>query len=69
MIVMTVIMIFSWLTLNIDDDGGDDIGDGDDGLQLGHLLVLICGHCYELALLDNVTINNQFAIGKVGLVD
>ena len=28
MIVMTVIMIFSWLTLNIDDDGGDDIGDG-----------------------------------------
>ena len=58
--------IFSWVTFNIDDDDGDDDdgggdGGGDDGdndLQLGHLLVLICGHCYELALLDNVTINN-----------
>ena len=60
---MTVIMIFSWVTFNIhDDDGEDDDGDdGDDGdndLQLGHLLVLICGHCYKLALLDNFTINN-----------
>ena len=45
---------------DFDGDGGDDGGgdDGDNDLQLGHLLVLICGHCYELALLDNVTINN-----------
>ena len=71
--------IFSWVTFNIDDedcdddgdggddfdgDGGDDDGDdGDNDLQLGHLLVLICSHCYELALLDNVTINNEFAWG------
>ena len=73
--------IFSWVTFNIDGDdsvdyfdgdGGDDdsvgVDDSDNDLQLGHLLVLICGHCYELALLDNVRIKIDLQ-GGVGLVD